>query len=81
MSNWICDKCGATYIDVSHQEPSVLKQELELRKFKKLEKIVRYKIDPLLAVIQLMSNPIMVKQAEEIRLSYDTLIDWEQSDE
>lgn len=81
MSNWICDKCGATYIDVSHQEPSVLKQELELRKFKKLEKIVRYKIDPLLAVIQLMNNPIMVKQAEEIRLSYDTLIDWGQSDE
>lgn len=81
MSNWICDKCGANYIDVSHQEPSVLKQELELRKFKKLEKIVRYKIDPLLAVIQLMNNPIMVKQAEEIRLSYDTLIDWGQSDE
>jgi hypothetical protein len=81
VSNWICDKCGANYIDVSHQEPSVLKQELELRKFKKLEKIVRYKIDPLLAVIQLMNNPIMVKQAEEIRHSYDTLIDWEIVDE
>ena len=81
MSNWVCDKCGATYIDVSHQEPSVLKQELELRKFKKLEKIVRYKIDPLLAVIQLMNNPVMVKQAEETRQSYDSLIDWEQSDE
>lgn len=69
MSNWVCNKCGAVYIDVSHQEPSVLKQELELRKFKKLEKIVRYKIDPLLAVIQLMNNPVMVKQAEEIRQS------------
>ena len=36
MSNWICDKCGATYIDVSHQEPSVLKQEIEIRKLKQL---------------------------------------------
>lgn len=36
MSNWICEKCGATYIDVSHQEPSVLKQELEIRKLKEL---------------------------------------------
>lgn len=32
MSNWICKECRATYIDVSHQEPSVLKEELELRK-------------------------------------------------
>lgn len=38
MSNWICDKCGATYIDVSHQEPSVLKQELEIRQLKDLLK-------------------------------------------
>lgn len=38
MSNWICDKCGATYIDVSHQEPSVLKQEIEIRKLKQLLK-------------------------------------------
>jgi hypothetical protein len=38
MSNWICDKCGATYIDVSHQEPSVLKQELEIRQLKELLK-------------------------------------------
>ena len=36
MSNWICDKCGANYIDVSHQEPSVLKQELEIRELKRL---------------------------------------------
>ena len=36
MSNWICDKCGANYIDVSHQEPSVLKEELEIRKLKEL---------------------------------------------
>lgn len=34
MSSWICDKCGATYIDVSHQEPSVLREKLELRKVK-----------------------------------------------
>lgn len=32
MSNWVCNECGATYIDVSHQEPSVLREELELRK-------------------------------------------------
>ena len=38
MSNWICKECGATYIDVSHQEPSVLKQELEIRKLKELLK-------------------------------------------
>lgn len=38
MSNWICDKCGATYIDVSHQEPSVLKQEIEIRQLKELLK-------------------------------------------
>lgn len=38
MSNWICDKCGATYIDVSHQEPSVLKQVLEIRQLKDLLK-------------------------------------------
>lgn len=31
MSNWVCNECGATYIDVSHQEPSVLREELELR--------------------------------------------------
>lgn len=36
MSNWICDKCGANYIDVSHQEPSVLRQELEIRELKEL---------------------------------------------
>lgn len=34
MSNWICSECGANYIDVSHQEPSVLREELELRKVK-----------------------------------------------
>lgn len=34
MSNWICSECGANYIDVSHQEPSVLREELELRKTK-----------------------------------------------
>ena len=42
MSNWICENCGATYIDVSHQEPSVLEQELEIRKFKELLKECRY---------------------------------------
>lgn len=42
MSNWICDKCGATYIDVSHQEPSVLKQELEIRQLKELLKECRH---------------------------------------
>lgn len=41
MSNWICDKCGATYIDVSHQEPSVLKQEIEIRQLKELLKECR----------------------------------------
>ena len=34
MSNWICKECGANYIDVSHQEPGVLREELELRKVK-----------------------------------------------
>ena len=34
MSNWICSECGVNYIDVSHQEPSVLREELELRKTK-----------------------------------------------
>lgn len=38
MSNWICKECGANYIDVSHQEPSVLKQELEIRQLKELLK-------------------------------------------
>ena len=41
ISNWICDKCRATYIDVSHQEPSVLKEELEIRKLKDLLKECR----------------------------------------
>lgn len=36
MSNWICKECGANYIDVNHQEPSVLKQELEVRELKNL---------------------------------------------
>ena len=44
MSNWICDKCGATYIDVSHQEPSVLKQEIEIRKLKELLKECRERL-------------------------------------
>ena len=38
MSNWICSECGANYIDVSHQEPSVLREELEIRKLKGLLK-------------------------------------------
>lgn len=47
MSNWICKECGATYIDVSHQEPSVLKQELELRKLKEVLFKCREKLDQL----------------------------------
>lgn len=41
MSNWICKECGANYIDVSHQEPAVLKQELEIRRLKELLKECR----------------------------------------
>lgn len=42
MTNWICKECGAQYLDNGHQEPAILKQDLEIKELKDLLKQTKF---------------------------------------